>query len=421
MTIELARRIWSDKRGVTATLFGLMAVVLMMVVGVALDSARLYSVSDKVRNGLDSAALAAAKILDVEDATDADVASRAAAFFETYRQRIDGGNITLTNFSTTTNRAEGTVTANVDVRYDTSFGKLFNMSVVNFTPSSTVYYKAKKIELSLVLDVTGSMNDNGRIGALKTAAKDLIDIMYANNPEPGSVRVSVIPYSSSVNVGSYFASVTGAAPGPDTCVVERSTMPGAVVDDAPGPGRWVETSNTTDNGQYFCPTAQILPLQDISVSSQMTAVKNLINSLTPDGWTAGHIGAAWGWYALSPNWQGVWPPASRPKSASPDVLKAVLLMTDGIFNTAYFGGNKNGEDYSVTHSSGDQAIQLCQNMRDAGVIVYTVAFEAPPAAEALLNVCAGVAGNAFMANSAADLNAKFRAIGERLSMLRISK
>ncbi len=414
------RKFASDRRGATATLFGFTSVMLMITIGVALDSARLYSISDKVRNALDAAALAGAKLLDEDGATDTDVSARVLAYWSTYKSQIEKASVILGTPQVATNRSDYSVSVSVDVNYDTAFGKLINVPFVKFSPNSTVVYRTKKIELAMVLDITGSMSGS-KINALKVAAKDLIDVLHANNPMPGAVRAAIAPYSSTVNVGPYFGVATGGAGGADTCVVERGSMPGAVVDDTPGPGRYAETSNSASNPHYACPDAQILPLQDVSIPAQKSALTDLIDSMSVSGYTAGHIGAAWGWYMISPNWQGVWPASSRPKPAGPDVLKVVLLMTDGEFNTAYFGGNKNDMPYTVPNSSGDQALRLCQNMRDDGVAVFTVAFDAPTEAEALLRQCAGTADHAFTASNPAELSAKFRAIGERLSMLRLSR
>lgn len=418
---RVLRQLVDDTRGATAIMFGLTLVMLMMAIGVAFDSARLFNVSEKVRGALDASALAAAKLLDVDTASDSDVRDKAAAYFDTYRSRIGQMSATLSNFSLTTNRTDGTVTASVNVNYETAFGRLISISNVNFSPSATVLFKAKKIELALVLDVTGSMGDDGKIGALKTAARDLLDILNGSNPEPGAVKVGIVPYAGSVNVGSYYAATTNLLAGADTCVVERGSMPGAVGDDPPGPGRWAGTSSYADNDRYGCPAAAIQPILDLSLPANKTSLETQIDALNPDGWTAGHIGAAWGWYMVSHNWQSVWPPQSQPRSPSPSVLKAVLLMTDGMFNTAYFGGNMNGSDPTVPHSSGDQTLQLCQNMRDAGILVFTVAFDAPTEAEDLLRTCAGSVSNAFTASSPAELSAMFRSIGERLSMLRLAK
>lgn len=197
----------SDRSGATATLFGFVSVLLMITIGVAFDSARLYSISDKVRNALDAAALAGAKLLDEEGASDTDVQNRVLAYFNTYKSQIEKASVTLGTPQVATNRPDYSVTVNVDVAYDTAFGKLINVPLVRFAPSSTVVFKTKKIELAMVLDITGSMCEPGsqpctsgpKISGLKTAAKDMIDVLAANGPVAQAVRVAVVPYSSSVD------------------------------------------------------------------------------------------------------------------------------------------------------------------------------------------------------------------------------
>ncbi|MEZ5855467.1 MAG: hypothetical protein R3D67_12275 [Hyphomicrobiaceae bacterium] len=59
-------------------------------------------------------------------------------------------------------------------------------------------------------------------------------------------------------------------------------------------------------------------------------------------------------------------------------------------------------------------------MKADGVIVYTVAFQAPAAAQALLDSCATSSAHAFQADNNIELVSAFRTIAERLSALRIS-
>ena len=55
--------------------------------------------------------------------------------------------------------------------------------------------------------------------------------------------------------------------------------------------------------------------------------------------TAGHIGTAWGWYMLSPNFGYLWPArASLRHYGTPSTMKIMVLMTDGAFNTSYCNG-----------------------------------------------------------------------------------
>ena len=82
-----------------------------------------------------------------------------------------------------------------------------------------------------------------------------------------------------------------------------------------------------------CPSATILPL-----SSDRATLKSRIRDLSVVGSTAGQIGMAWGWYAVSPNFNGLWPGSPAGAYAPEDTLKAVIIMTDGEFNTPYNSG-----------------------------------------------------------------------------------
>ena len=54
--------------------------------------------------------------------------------------------------------------------------------LVTINQSSQVVYDMKNIELSMVLDITGSMNQKNKINDLKTAAKDIIDDLSPIRP-----------------------------------------------------------------------------------------------------------------------------------------------------------------------------------------------------------------------------------------------
>ena len=59
------------------------------------------------------------------------------------------------------------------------------------------------MELALVLDVSGSMNKPEKIGAAKSAAQDMIDILYGDEETLPNTWVAVIPFSGRVNIRDY--------------------------------------------------------------------------------------------------------------------------------------------------------------------------------------------------------------------------
>jgi hypothetical protein len=112
-------------------------------------------------------------------------------------------------------------------------------------------------------------------------------------------------------------------------------------------------------------------------------------------------------------------------------MKVVVLMTDGDFNISYANGGETNpwpdplsSDASHPGSSGQQALQLCDQIKSLGdaskaVRIYTVAFQAPVGAEAMLKDCSGEESYYDAAN-ASQLNAAFRDIVRRLNTLRMT-
>jgi Flp pilus assembly protein TadG len=214
-----------------------------------------------------------------------------------------------------------------------------------------------------------------------------------------------------------------------TCVSER-TGSQAYTDAAPDASARVGRNYPTTSGNP-CPSATIQPL-----SSDRSTLKSLIRDLSVTGSTAGQIGMAWGWYAISPNFNGLWPGSPAGPYAPEDTLKAVIIMTDGEFNTPYnsgviamnagAGSGGNGDKINQNATNGNPFAQgqaLCDSMKASGVIVYTVGFQISPggSAAALLADCATSSQHAHLPASGADLTAAFAEIGRDITQLRISK
>ena len=110
-----------------------------------------------------------------------------------------------------------------------------------------------------------------------------------------------------------------------------------------------------------------------------------IQTLNADGGTAGHQGLSWGWQLISPTWSGVFDGTATPQPYDdPEVKKAIILMTDGEFIHQLYSGQG---------SSADQARTLCDNIKAEGILIYTIAFQAPLAGEEVMSYCAS--GNEF--------------------------
>lgn len=431
-----------DQNGSVAILFGLSCICLMLVAGLAVDSARYHNITSKIQDSLDAAALAGAKILAIDDSTDADVKNTAQAYFDSAIASAGVELATMDKLSFNIDRNTSTVEAILNATVPAYFGGLaLQPKLANISQSSKVQFDMKHIELALVLDITGSMCDTppaatdppctsgAKLDALKSAAKDMVDALFESNPEPGFVKVSLVPYSASVNAGRFADAASGGA-STDRCVVERSG-PAAYTSASVGSGGSVGASSTAVAPFYSCPPTAIEPLTDLSNGASRSTFKNAIDRLSAIGGTAGHIGAAWGWYTLSPEWNTLWGSSLARPYDKDKTLKVVVLMTDGEFNVSYANGgesvpwpNQGASDPNATGSSGYQALQLCDGMTSPGdsnqkIIVYSVGFQTPLAAEALLKKCSG-ADNYYDANTASQLSNAFRDIVNKISSLHIS-
>ena len=183
---------------------------------------------------------------------------------------------------------------------------------------------------------------------------------------------------------------------------------------------------------FMCTSAPLLPL-----STDKTTIKNAINAMGAQGATGVGEGAAWGWRALSPS-----EPLTEGRAYSTENnTKVLVLMTDGQ-NTYYpnskflkswydiYGyvdsnhlGTTSTSSSTLTQIMDQRTLQICDNIKAAGVVIYTVAFQIPgdqAGALDLLNSCASDEDKYFAPGTEAELLAAFNAIGRDISELRLA-
>src|SRR3546814_14061423 len=67
---------------------------------------------------------------------------------------------------------------------------------------------SRDVEVSLVLDVTGSMQHD--MDDLRAAANELVDIVVQDLQVPFYSKIALVPYSAAVHVGDYAEDVRGS-------------------------------------------------------------------------------------------------------------------------------------------------------------------------------------------------------------------
>ncbi len=428
----------SNEQGTVALLFGLMSFVLFFMSAIAIDYSRIVDMRSGIISAVDSASLAAGRALLDGKLSDGEIEELAKVYFDTNVKPVSKmGQIQSPTIKI--DRDSGAVDIDVKSTLSMTLARVAGIEDMDIPVTSAAVYKQKDIEIGMALDITGSMDGivggKTKISALKSAFEQFADRLIPDQKSSSHrVRIGIAPYSSGVNVGQYAGAVTDDR-STDGCVTERRSA--NFTDDAVVRQGGQSTTNATaflvkedgrddiDNSDgstprnaFACPSASLIPLSD-----DRDALVSAVNAFDARGWTAGHLGIQWAWNLVSDKWGGTFAGDSAPESygliKQEKLLKAVILMTDGSFNTAYHGPKLNNGNWSK-----NQAVALCSAMKAAGkdVVVFSVAFDAPPDAQATLKACA-TPGEGYYANasSAGDLEDAFKNFAAKLTQLRISK
>jgi hypothetical protein len=151
-----------------------------------------------LQNNVDAALLAATRLNDRDQSRE--------SYFDTYLAALIEADSTISNLDTDFDaeiganfiRTEATATADVALTIMNSFmGGPARISV-----SSDAYEATDALEVVMVLDNTGSMATNNRIGALRTAATTLVNTLETvaeANPNR-RIRMALVPFVTAVNI-----------------------------------------------------------------------------------------------------------------------------------------------------------------------------------------------------------------------------
>ena len=213
------RRLARDSRGNTLAIIGAALVPLAGMIGSGVDMSRAYMAKTRLQSACDAAALAGRRIMQNDTLTNS-VTTEANRFFNF---NFPQGLYNTTTFAPVVTRpSSGTIRVTAATNIPTSIMRIFGFTTLPLSVTCDASLNFVNTDIMLVLDTTGSMdndvNDNPtgtdslrKITALRDAVMALYDTLAptqtqleANNMR---LRYGIVPYSSSVNVGSLIRAV----------------------------------------------------------------------------------------------------------------------------------------------------------------------------------------------------------------------
>ncbi|KIC07783.1 hypothetical protein RA19_21900 [Leisingera sp. ANG-M1] len=263
---------------------------------------------------------------------------------------------------------------------DATINTSFNAHMLNFAGGGDMPMYARSraeesidgVEISLVLDVSGSMRNNNRLTNLKIAAKEFVKTMVDNTTD-GRMSMSIVPYATQVSVPQelldqytlnrlhdYSNCVNFDASDFNSTSLSTDDTLTQTMHFSP----WYYSDKRTGYySSYFTPvcvdasdtTRQIKPFQ-----KDLTTLQGIIDNLWAGGNTSIDIGMKWGTALLDPSARpaiaalssgtGSTIPSvfsARPSAyTSTDTVKVIVLMTDGQNTSQYFINNQFREGES---------------------------------------------------------------------------
>jgi len=199
------RRFAKADQGNIAVMFAFAALPILASVGAAIDYSRVNKARTSLQAALDSAALMVSKDLTNGTISESDIDAKAKAYFGAlYTDKT--GTVSPSDIHATYTPKDSSGISTILITgsgsMQTDFVKVAGFPTLKYGSSSTAAWGNTRMRVAMVLDNTGSMAQNGKMGAMQTAAKNMIDTLSTYNKQTGDVYISIVPFTKDVNVGT---------------------------------------------------------------------------------------------------------------------------------------------------------------------------------------------------------------------------
>jgi Flp pilus assembly protein TadG len=448
-----ARLVGADEGNIAVT-FAIALVPILGFVGAAIDYTRANSARSSMQAALDSTALMLSKDLSDGIITTSQISTKAQSYFTALYTNTDAKSVSVSATYTANSSMGSTIQVTGSGAVTTDFMKVAGFPNINFNTTSTAAWGNVRMRVAMALDNTGSMAQDGKMPAMQTAAKNLIDQLSTLSKTNGDIYISIVPFAKDVNVGASNYNQNwidwtdwDAANGTNVCnsrdrwgnctsstwtPSNHNKWTGCVTDrdqdyDTKNTAPTTGNSSTLfpaeeyyENGETYCKPGNSPFLQQVvPLSYDWSSLKNTITSMQPTGGTNQAIGMAWAWMSLTQS-NPLNAPAKDPNYTYKD---AIILLSDGLNTEDRWPSYGNG---SVQYNGQIDARQkiLCDNAKSAGITVYTIQVNTSTPADptsTVLQYCASGPQNFYIVTSASQTAAVFSSIGTSLSKLRVAK
>mgnify|MGYP003629663614 FL=1 len=447
-----------EEDGVFTILALFMIMMMVLVGGIQLDFMRHEMERSRLQAVADRAVLAAA---DLDQTLDP------SAVVKDYFAKA-GMIDYLSNVTVANGLNFRTVTVDASMEMPTQFLGRFGYPTLSVPARSQAEERVANVEISLVLDISGSMALNGRISELRKAASVFVDTVLTKESQD-LISVSVIPYSEQVNAGPEIMKRIPMNKSHDFshCVEFDETEFKSSALDVSKPHeqaqhfQWNYDGRSNDRSSTVCPRASYERITPLSQNN--TVLKNQINALVPRAGTSIFLGMKWATAMLDPSFRSINDGlvtaglvdskfSGRPKAYDdPETLKTIILMTDGensisnrisaeYYNTpskvvhwSKYNFNYylyNAVSYSdwykyswrkYTPTLGDQLLNsICSAAKQKNIVIWSIGFEVEDRGANVMKSCASSPSHFFRVEGI-ELSEAFRAIARQINQLRLTQ
>ena len=330
-------RFRDDESGGLIAFALVMFVCMLMVSGMAVDIMRHETMRVRLQNTLDAATLAAANM---------DQTLNPDAVVQDYFAKA-GLTQYLTSVTSSSTLNSRMVNASARAEVPSLFMQLAGVRSLTAPAASTAREAIGNVEISLVLDVSGSMGQNHKIDHLKVAAKQFVDTMF-DAVTPGKLSLSIVPYAAQVTAGptllnyynstkdhsySYCLDFSSSDFTSSALTTTQSVQQAGHFDP------WNQTTLNISNSNRVCPLESSRYI--VPVSDDRAVLKAAIDAFQPGGNTSIDVGMKWGAALVDPSSQpivsdmiskGTRPAGftGRPYGYTDrESYKVIVVMTDG--------------------------------------------------------------------------------------------